>query len=105
MAGADRELIDDIRVGLRRLADPDKAPRMQAYMKSTMPYLGVQSAGVKSVCREIFARHPLASYGTWRATTLALWREASHREERYCAIALTGARPYREHQEPRVMPM
>jgi 3-methyladenine DNA glycosylase AlkD len=78
---------------------------MQAYMKSAMPYLGVPSAGVDAVCREVFGRHRLRSFGDCTSTVRALWREASHREERYAAIALTGARPYREHQTPAAVPL
>jgi 3-methyladenine DNA glycosylase AlkD len=105
MAAADRALLEAVRDGLRRLGDPVKAPRMQSYMKSTMPYRGVPSAGVKAVCREVFASHRLGSFESWKATAVALWREAEYREERYAAIALTGARPYREHQHPRAVPM
>ena len=78
---------------------------MQAYMKSTMPYRGVPSAGVTVVCREAFSSHRLGSFESWEATSLALWREAEYREERYAAIALTGARFYRQHQSPRALPM
>ena len=35
-------MIDAIRSGLAALADPAKAPDMQAYMKSEMPFYGVQ---------------------------------------------------------------
>jgi 3-methyladenine DNA glycosylase AlkD len=78
---------------------------MQAYMKSAMPYRGVPSAGVDAVCREAFASHRLATFETWEATALRLWREAKYREERYAAITLTGARYYRQHQSPRALPM
>jgi 3-methyladenine DNA glycosylase AlkD len=105
VADADRSLVEGVRDGIRRLADPIKAARMQAYMKSTMPYRGVPSAGVKAVCREVFTAHRLESFETWKTTALTLWREARYREERYCAISLTGARPYRRHQAPEAMPM
>ena len=105
MVDADGALVEAVRDGLRRLADPSKAPGMQAYMKSTMPYLGVPSAGVKAVCREVFASHRLGSFETWEATALTLWRDAEYREERYAAISLTGARYYRDHQSPRALPM
>ena len=104
MAGADRALIDDVRSRLQARADPERAPGMQAYMKSSMPYFGVPSAGVKAVCAEVFAAHPLASFHAWRATALRLWRGATRREERYVAIALTGARAYRRHQVPGALP-
>jgi 3-methyladenine DNA glycosylase AlkD len=105
MAGADRALIADLRRGLRARADPARAPAMQAYMKSSMPYLGVLSAGVAAVNKEVFALHPLPSVSVWRATVLELWRRATHREERYVAIALTGAAAYRQYQAPAALPM
>jgi 3-methyladenine DNA glycosylase AlkD len=53
----------------------------------------------------VFASLRLGSFEAWEATALALWREAEYREERYAAIALTGARYYREHQRPLAVPM
>jgi 3-methyladenine DNA glycosylase AlkD len=105
MAGANRVLIEDVHRGLRAIADPARAPGMRAYMKSSMPYLGVPSAGVRAVCKETFARHPLPSFTAWSATVLELWRKAGHREERYAAIDLSGARAYRQYQAPAAMPM
>ena len=37
-----RPLIRNVRAALRELADPEKAPIIQAYMKSAMPCLGIQ---------------------------------------------------------------
>ncbi len=70
-----------------------------------MPYRGVASAGVKEVCREVFPANPLPSVGAWRATVLELWRNAGYREERYCAIALTGNVAYRRFQVPASLPL
>jgi 3-methyladenine DNA glycosylase AlkD len=68
---------------------------MQAYMKSAMPYHGVRAPALRRICRRLFDDHPLGSAAAWRATVLALWREAGHREERYVAVALAGDRRYR----------
>lgn len=43
-----------------------------------------------------FAEHRLGSETEWRRTVLTMWDEATHREERYAAIALAGHRHYRE---------
>jgi 3-methyladenine DNA glycosylase AlkD len=88
-------LISGLRRELRARADPERAVGAQAYMKSAMPYYGLDSKTLRGVCREAFGAHPLATPEEWRATALALWREATHREERYAAIELTGARAYR----------
>jgi 3-methyladenine DNA glycosylase AlkD len=102
---ANTELMAAIRAELVRAADPAKAPAMQAYMKSAMPYLGVQSPQMRALCRAVFAQHSLASFDEWRDTVLALWRQARYREERYAAIALTGNRHYRAYQRLETLPM
>ncbi|HUI80534.1 MAG TPA: DNA alkylation repair protein [Bryobacteraceae bacterium] len=91
-------LIRALRRALRESADPLKAPGMQAYMKSTMPYLGVQTGPLRKVTKAVFAAHPLASFADWRDTVLELWRKARYREERYAAIELAGNKRYREFQ-------
>lgn len=83
-------LIRAVRHALRAAADPAKAPFMQAYMKSEMPYRGVQSTPLRQAVRPLFAAHRLESFEEWRDTVLALWREARYREERYAAIELVG---------------
>jgi 3-methyladenine DNA glycosylase AlkD len=97
-AGADRALVDAVRRELAAAADPTKAPGMQAYMKSAMPFHGVPAPALRRICRRLFAEHPLGSAATWRATVLVLWRDAGHREERYAAVALAGDRRYRAHR-------
>jgi 3-methyladenine DNA glycosylase AlkD len=98
-------LIEAVRRGLAGAADASKAPGMQAYMKSAMPFLGVQAPALRQVCREVFPVHPLSDFDEWRRTCLELWRSAVHREERYAAIELSGHRLYRAHQLPRAIPM
>jgi 3-methyladenine DNA glycosylase AlkD len=94
-ADADRALLDAVRRALHAAADPARAPGMQAYMKSAMPYHGVPAPAQRRTFRQVFADHPLGSAAAWRATVLALWREAGHREERYAAVALASDRRYR----------
>lgn len=101
----DRALLAAVRQGLAGAADPERARHQQAYMKSEMPYRGVPSAGVAAVCRRAFDAHPLEGFDLWRDTCQELWRGASHREERYAAVALTGHRRYRAHQVPAALPL
>jgi hypothetical protein len=56
----------------RDAGDPAKAPHMQAYMKSAMPYLGVPTPRLRAVCRTVFAQHPLDTAAEWRAAILEL---------------------------------
>ncbi len=102
---ADAELIAAVRRGLLDRADPEKAPAMQAYMKSSMPYRGVPSPGQKALAREVLTAHPLPDEETWRQTVLALWRDAEYREERYLALALAGHRAYAGYQTPAAIPL
>lgn len=89
---ADEELVRAIRDGLRTLAEPDRAPRMQAYMKSAMPYLGVRMPGVRALVRAQARSRPPATMAALRDTMTVLWDEAGFREERYAATEL-GAAP------------
>jgi 3-methyladenine DNA glycosylase AlkD len=102
---ADEQLVKAIRTGLAGLADPVKAPAMQAYMKSAMPFRGVASPERSVLLKGILADHILPDRVTYTATALELWREAEFREERYAAIALSGHRAYRQWQDPELVPM
>ena len=98
-------LAEEIRRRLAVAGDPSRAPAMQAYMKSSMPFRGVGSPVLTKLCREVFESHPLDDEEQWRAAVLDLWDAAAYREERYAAIALTGHRAYRRHQRPGTLPL
>jgi 3-methyladenine DNA glycosylase AlkD len=98
-------MIEAIRRELRARANPGKAEDMRAYMKSEMPFLGVQKPGRTAIARAVFAAHPLDGFEAWRDTVLRLWREATYREERYLAIALARDRRYREHRTLAALPL
>lgn len=101
----DSEFLLLVRRELARVADVRKAPLMQAYMKSAMPYHGVQSVLLRQTCKELFANLDFSTRDLWRATVLDLWRGATHREERYVSIALTGHKHAAAFQTPAVMPL
>ena len=88
-------LVEQIRAGLRAVAEPDRAPQMQAYMRSTMPFLGVRRPQVRRVARELAG--PAAERGQLLAAATDLWRTGHYREERYAAIDLLGLRATRGH--------
>ena len=98
-------LVESIRTRLREAADPKRVPQMQAYMKSAMPYLGVTSPVHKAVCKEALSAHLLQSFDEWRNAALELWRGAEFLEERYAAIAVTGASRYRTFNTMAAMPV
>ena len=101
----DRALIEALRGGLRDAADPARAPQMQAYMKSTMPFRGVPSPVQSRIFRAAFAARPIEDFDAWRDTLLALWREAEYREERYAALALAAQRRYARYLTRDAMPL
>ena len=97
------KLVDRIRTDLRAAADVERAPAMQAYMKSAMPFLGVPAAAVRSITSTALRTHPPADLDGLRAAVLALWDEAEFREERYAAQNLLRHRLGRG--EPALLPL
>jgi 3-methyladenine DNA glycosylase AlkD len=83
-------LLMKLRKTLQHAGDPARAPVMQAYMKSAMPYHGVPAPQLKKICKTTFADLQFASGPDWQAQVLELWRNARFREERYAALYLAG---------------
>lgn len=98
-------LLDRLRAALGAVAEPERAPAMQAYMKSAMPYLGVPTAPRTAVSKALFRDLTWPDAATWQSDVLGLWRGAIFREERYCAIDLTGVRAARGFQTMAALPM
>ena len=98
-------LLQSLRREIKRAADPQKAAGMQRYMKSPMPYWGTPAPALKKLCRVIFKDLTFPNAAAWERAVRAIWREATHREERYAAIALTGIKAAAEFQSPLVMPL
>ena len=84
------QLVSRIRSALREAADPTRAPGMQAYMKSAMPYLGVRVPDVRRITRSLVKERPPADLDQLEEAALELWDGAKFREERYAAASLTG---------------
>ena len=93
-----------LREELRQNANSEKAPGMQAYMKSEMPYLGVQTPALKAVCRRVFSSHPIEKQKRWMDTIRAVWRNADYREERYAAIRLGEHPAYEDFRTLEALP-
>lgn len=94
-----------VRLALQEAAETGKAETMRAYMKSDMPFLGVQAVRRRAALRKVFAELRLDTAPEWRRAVLTLWREAEYREERYAAIELSGYHLYREYQTLYTVPM
>lgn len=105
MGSPDLDLVSRVRADLAELADPDSAHRIQSYLKSAMPSRGVSRPNCRVVVREAMAGRQFADRSSWEATVRALWDEATFREERYCAIDLTGVRQAGDWQDPGTLPL
>jgi 3-methyladenine DNA glycosylase AlkD len=70
---------------LVKRADPEKAFGMQAYMKTDMPFYGVQKAGRTQILRKLVALGAPTDRVHYQALVLGLWG-LPHREEKYLAI-------------------
>jgi 3-methyladenine DNA glycosylase AlkD len=99
------KLLPHLRNELKQVADPDQAPIMRAYMKSTMPYHGVQTPILRKLCKRVFANIELPTASVWQSHVLTLWREAQFREERYAALNLAADRRAHSFHTLKAMPM
>ena len=72
---------------LRTLADPAKAGPMAAYMKTDMPFYGVQAGDRHRLARQVERAHPFVDQADYEGAVAALWG-LPHREEKYMAIEL-----------------
>ncbi len=81
-------LPEALRAALAAQADAARAGPMQAYMKSAMPFLGVPTPLRRRTVAEVVKGHECRSAAELADTVLALWRGATHREQRYAALDL-----------------
>ncbi|MGA7097518.1 MAG: DNA alkylation repair protein [Acidimicrobiia bacterium] len=88
---------DFVAASLAGVADPHKAIRMQAYMKTDMPFYGVQKPERRPIVARLVKRFPPDSNEAYRALVLGLW-DLPHREEKYMALA--AARRFGEFVTP-----
>lgn len=62
-------------------------------MKSALPFFGVKVPDVRALTKQL--AKGVRDAGELRDAAETLWREATHREERYAATTLIGLRPLR----------
>jgi 3-methyladenine DNA glycosylase AlkD len=101
----DENLLAAVRRGLAAVGDVERAPQMQAYMKSAMPFRGVPTPARMRLMKDLLATRAPRDRETWEATVRAMWDGASYREERYAAIDLCGHRSARAWQDPAAVPL
>ena len=100
-------LVDEVCRVLAAAGDPERAVGQQRYMKSSMPYHGITAPQLRAILRPVLAdpAYRISSRKEWEATVRTLWDGATHRENRYAAIALAGHRLYRDYQDPEAIPL
>jgi 3-methyladenine DNA glycosylase AlkD len=86
------EAVAMVQSALADAADPEKAAGMQAYMKTDMPFYGVQKPERARILRRLCKEHPPADHGQYLSLATALW-ELPHREEKYLAQGVATAFP------------
>lgn len=83
-----------VREALAAAANPEKAEGMQAYMKTDMPFYGVQKPGRAPIVRTILRGYVPQTRDEYEELVLAFW-QLPHREEKYIALAVaTGVEPF-----------
>ncbi|HYC41545.1 MAG TPA: DNA alkylation repair protein [Noviherbaspirillum sp.] len=80
-----RDLCRFVQDALRKRADPAKAVQMAAYMKTDMPFYGVQKPDRDPIYRTLQSTFVPGSLKAYADSVAALW-ELPHREEKYAAI-------------------
>ncbi len=97
-----QEAVEYVQAELAKAANPEKAAGMQWYMKSEMPFYGVQKPGQTPIIRHVVKTWPPETRKQYEELALALWR-LPHREERY--IAQRVAARHRQFLVPASMPL
>ncbi len=98
-------LLKSVRSELKKVADPTKAPPMQAYMKSVMPYHGVPAPLVDKLCKAFFAGIAFDSFKTWNQGRAGHVARGNPQEKRYIAITLSGHKSAAAFQTLKAMPL
>ena len=73
---ADTQLVSDVRRALADDANPDKAEGMRAYMKSQMPYRGVQKPARRKLVNAILPTGPFGHMRSWSRDS-HMWKRRS----------------------------
>lgn len=87
------DAVEYVRASLASQTDPEKAAGMQAYMKTDMPFYGVQKPARAAILRQLKKEHAPNNREDYEGLVTALW-ELPHREEKYLAQAVAAAFPH-----------
>jgi len=95
----------ELRKCLKKVADPIRAPQMQKYMKSAMPFYGVPAPQLKLILRVLLKDLKYKNQAEWQRVVLLIWQGAKFREERYAALALLRHRSAQEFKNLKQLPL
>ncbi|MBZ0185991.1 MAG: DNA alkylation repair protein [Candidatus Obscuribacterales bacterium] len=101
MSQVTEEIVRFVRQKLESQADPEKATGMAAYMKTSMPFYGVQKPQRIPILKHLKANFPPADRAEYESAIKALW-QLPHREEKY--LALDYATSFVEFADPGSLP-
>ena len=99
------DLVTAVRAALAAGGDPERAAQQQRYMKSALPYRGYSAPELKALLRPLLASYQPTGRAAWEATVRSLWDDATHREERYAAIAVARHRQASAWLAPESVPL
>ncbi len=86
-------------------ARPEKAEAMRAYLKSTMPCLGVPVPAARAVAKTLFSKTPCSTLPALERQLRSLWDAATFREERFVALDVLRLRPHRSLVTAKAAPL
>jgi len=98
-------LLAAIRADLAAAGDPVRAAAQRAYMRSEMPFHGVAAPELKALLRPHLATYAPSGREEWEHDVRAVWDGATHRAERYAAVALARHRVARPWQDVAALPL
>jgi len=89
------KLLVELRKEVSKQKNPKIAKEQQRYMKSKMPFYGLQAPQLKTIYPPLFKKYAPTSNHNYRDTILYIFKNAKHREEWYVGLAF--ANNYQEY--------
>ncbi len=98
-------LVATVRSALAQAANPERAAAQQRYMKSQMPFRGITSPELSVLVRPLLNEFGPTTPQDWQHCIVELWDNATHREERYAALAVARMTRAQKWCDPNALPM
>ncbi|MBE1298672.1 MAG: DNA alkylation repair protein [Alteromonadaceae bacterium] len=95
-------LVEYLKSEMQRLAMPEKAASMQAYMKTTQPFYGLAAPARKQIIRSAKKQFQIVDFAEYQTTIETLWH-GSCREDMYMALEI--AEQYRQFRTLEALPL